>query len=429
VVLSADSLSLFIGQTQALTARPLDAMGAELTGRTIRWDVVDTTVARVSATGLVRVVGSGVTRVTATVDGVTAQLQVRGRVNPVRASSYENFKAVGLTPASIPLPFDFSWGFTDVVARTYGDFFGRGQIDLFTARIAYDFRVGFEAARTVVAEYQFWKRSGTTYVRDNSVLITGAVTPCLHPRKAITADFNLDGRPDVFLACHGFDKEPYPMERNQVLLSQSDGRYRVQIAAPDIGFWHGASAADLNDDGYPDVVLVDVFAPEKVRVFLNNRDGTFTRETTPRLPNVSGRNYFTVELLDVNEDGRYDLFLAGHEYEGGTTSIWLNSGTNSFTTATELVLPRVPANEVVIDVVTTGTGASRTLWLSRTSGGDGTFYESRVLQQIAWPARTSQTVVNDRPGAWVPWLITYDRGGQRYVGSDDPRTPLEVRVP
>lgn len=429
VVLSADSAVLFLRQTQTITARALNAAGTELTGRTVQWVVADTMVAQVSATGRLQALRPGTTRLTATIDGVSAQLTVRSRTNPVRATSHENFKAVGLTPAEIPLPFDYSWGFTDVVARSYGDFYGRGQVDLFTARIAYDYRVGYEAARTVVAEYQFWKRSGTTYVRDNSVLLAGGATPCLHPRKAITADFNLDGRPDIFLACHGFDKEPYPKERNQVILSQPDGRYRAEIAAPDVGFWHGAAAADLNDDGYPDIVAVDVFSQEKALVFLNNRDGTFTRETARRLPTVTGRNYFTVDLLDVNEDGQVDLFLAGHEFEGGVTSVWLNPGTGNFTTASELPLPRVPGNEVVVDVVATGTGASRSLWLSRTSGGDGTFYASRVLQLVAWPGRTGQTVVNDRPGAWVPWLITYERNGQRFVGSDDPRTPLEVRVP
>ena len=40
---------------------------------------------------------------------------------------------------------------------------------------------------------------------------------------------------------------------------------------------------------------------------------------------INGKNVYTVELIDVNEDGFPDLLIAGHEHEGVPTPIyWWN---------------------------------------------------------------------------------------------------------
>ena len=75
------------------------------------------------------------------------------------------------------------------------------------------------------------------------------INGCIHPRKAIVADFNGDGRPDIFVACHGYDATPFPGEANKVVLSQPNGTYVTSNASADVGFHHGAAAADLNGDG------------------------------------------------------------------------------------------------------------------------------------------------------------------------------------
>jgi hypothetical protein len=202
----------------------------------------------------------------------------------------------------------------------------------------------------------------------------------------------------------------------------------VSFPSADVGFWHGGSAADLTGDGFPDVVAVNNASVEKLVVFVNNRDGTFTREASGRQPILSG-SYFSAEMADVDQDGRVDLLLGGHEWENASTAVWLNPGTNNFRSLNPVVVPAVANEGAVVDFALTGSGSSRTLWISRTSGGDGTFYQSRVLQRFVWPTRTSSIVVQDRPGQWVPWLLPYSRAGTAYIGSDDPRTPLEVAVP
>ena len=39
-------------------------------------------------------------------------------------------------------------------------------------------------------------------------------------------------------------------------------------------------------------------------------------------------------VVDVNEDGWLDLVMGGHEYESAPTSVFINPGTNVFTSVT-----------------------------------------------------------------------------------------------
>ena len=69
---------------------------------------------------------------------------------------------------------------------------------------------------------------------------------CTSPRQALTADFNLDGRPDVYLACDG---------EQLLFLSQADGAYRRELTSLP---WQteGVRALDVDGDGLMDVVSV-----------------------------------------------------------------------------------------------------------------------------------------------------------------------------
>ena len=430
VEISPDTADLLVHQTESFTAVAYDDADEELTGRSVDWSSGNTAVATVNESGVVTARGPGSAQITATIDGTSASVTISVRENPVLPTSYENFKEVGLEPHSIPLPATEHWGYHEL-ARAYGDFFGNGELDMFTATVDYDVDASPETAARAV--YRFWRREGNAYVEDNSIL-AASVPACLHSRKALVADFNLDGRPDVFIACHGYDRAPFPGERNQVILSTGETGYSLQQAAPDVGFWHGASAADLNDDGYPDVVAV---AGGQRALFVNDRNGGFQRAAIAPLPGdetfgFGGSTYFSVELVDVDEDGHVDLVMGGHEWDEGfgdtPTGVWLNPGTNDFSGVEPVVIDAVENEGVVVDFTVTGTGPSRTLWISRTSGGDGTFYQSAVLQRYDWSTGSAEVVVNERPALWVPWIIPYPVGGALHIGSDDLRTPMDYAV-
>lgn len=449
VVIAPDSAVLFIGESRTLTARAFDASGAELTGRTMAWASSDEAVVSISDSGVATGRGVGSVTITATVQGAAGEVPARSRDNPVKATSYENFKEMGYQPVDIPLGESSDWFGMTEEAHAFGDFFGQGAGTqaMFTVSVVYSV-LDHDEESAPHSVYRFWRHENGAYVEDNTIL-TAAITPCLHPRKALVADFNLDGRPDVFLACTGYDGRSYPGETNQVILSEDGGGYLLQEASPDIGFWHGAAAADLNGDAYPDVVAVE--ANDRA-VFLNNGDGSFNKETVNRLPGntehqFGGRIYFNVVLADVDEDGDVDLFLGGHEWSGagGTgesgdqqtlTQIFLNAGDNDFSAADSVVIPEVLDEGVVNDFAVTGTGATRTVWILRTGGNaeahdgeGGRYYDSATLQRYDWASGTASVVYSEHPAGWPAWIMPYTRNGALYVGSSDLRRPLEYAVP
>jgi hypothetical protein len=236
-------------------------------------------------------------------------------------------------------------------------------------------------------EFQFWRWSGGSYVKDEAKVANA--TGCIHPRKAVVADFNKDQRPDIFVVCYGYDKPPFPGEASHVLLSQPGGVYTSK-AVGQAGFYHGATALDIKNDGNIDVVVTNNFAPKAVFAFVNDGQGTFTARTD-LLP-IGAGTYFTVEAADVDGDGRIDLLAGGHDWEGAETVVLINNGSGSFAGVTPQVLPRVQNEGVVLDFVVLDADRDgvNEIYVLRTSGGDGTFYQSRTVQKVQWPSLASQ---------------------------------------
>src|SRR6266550_1955814 len=87
--------SIRVGQTVQLTATLKDSTGSTLTGRTVTWGSGDTTVARVSPSGLMTGVGQGSATITATSEGKSSTATITVTTVPVASV------AVSPTTASI----------------------------------------------------------------------------------------------------------------------------------------------------------------------------------------------------------------------------------------------------------------------------------------------------------------------------------------
>jgi hypothetical protein len=105
----------------------------------------------------------------------------------VQATSYANKNVAGLTNTAVPV--DAVTGVLLVpTSVTFGDFFQEGKYSAFVVSTA--------------GQAYFLRQSASgTWTDDSSTLFgTGARNTC-NATYAITADFNADGKPDVFLSC------------------------------------------------------------------------------------------------------------------------------------------------------------------------------------------------------------------------------------
>lgn len=330
-----------------------------------------------------------------------------------QATSYLNFKNVGLTPQLLPSAVAGN----GTTARAYGDFFRSGQLDLFAARLTYD--PGKPLANATPARFSFWiRQEDGGYAEDPTRIVTDASSPatqpCIHPRKAIVADFNKDGTPDVFIACHGYDSGSFPGETNKLLLSRADGKFVLGNASPDIAFWHGAAALDVNGDGAIDVIAVD--GGHRISTFLNNGSGRFSLEAATRFPALGQGGYYTIEAADLNGDGAPDVLTGGHESATSPTYALLNPGNGQFQSVTPIALPAVPGFGVVLDFVVTSPGPNANIWALRTGDGNN-FYVGKMIQKIDWANRMGSVALQSG-GNWVPWIIPTTLDGKKHISSD-----------
>jgi hypothetical protein len=326
---------------------------------------------------------------------------------PVLKSSYENKIA-----ASIIGPQTLTTGTT-----AYADFFQDGTYSAVSH--TFEYNPSNWSTSNKFGHIHFWQKINGNWVDKTSKLLTDTVG-CLHPRKILIADFNNDGKPDIFLACHGFDADPFPGEQPHMLLSQPDGSYK-NITLPITCYCHSASAADFSNTGYADILVGDPGIYKTPFFLINNKDGTFTPDYNRLSADVQpfsfpyqtiqyGRQIYTVELIDFNHDGKYDLFLAGAEPTSGqpitmywSTSIYLNDWTNNFK-KTPIILPNNQNHGLVLDIVyDTGN-----IYLLRVDFD----YNTSAIQKITYPSMTSQIIYQHNgayPGGttWIDWIIPY----------------------
>jgi hypothetical protein len=207
---------------------------------------------------------------------------------------------------------------------------------------------------------------------------------------AAAADYDLDGRPDVYVTS---DKLPGLLFRGG-----KDGRFEetgllAGVSLPEHGQEISAMGVDFRDydnDGRPDV-HVTALAGESFPLYRNAGQGAFEDVTArARLgPLVAGRSGWSNGLVDLDNDGWKDLFTAGghvndliekfeaHAYRE-TNAVFRNRGDGTFEDAsTEAGLaagePRAHRGAAFgdldqdgrIDVVVTALGAPAELWWNR----------------------------------------------------------------
>lgn len=271
-------------------------------------------------------------------------------------------------------------------------------------------------------EFQFYKLTASSTLEATGKTVQG----CLTPRKAVVADFNRDGHPDIFVACHGWDMPvngQWTFEPNRLLINDSEGKGNfivTDIGATDVnadgsGFYHGASAADINGDGYPDIVLTDNFRPagKNITVLINQRTNpvSFTVDDN-RVAGQSAGPYFSVEFIDLDNDGKVDIVASGNESPLGNadTVILYNDGTGNFG-ARKTIIPSVPAYLSPVDFTVIDKAPDEKVLLLGRVAGD---YSSQAVQAYNLKTNTS-TIAWTGDRAWVEWWLPVTKNGVKGI--------------
>lgn len=263
------------------------------------------------------------------------------------------------------------------------------------------------------------KGDGTFY--ENDAAIASSLLPMLtQPRIMECADFNGDGRADLYVAGHGWDAPPYPGDVNGLVLSSAGkwvDRSSTLPQTPD--FSHSMAVGDIDADGDLDIYVGNLPAQNGVPPYLliNDGKGNFTKDTS-RLHSMI-TNFVTISLasafVDVDGDGFPELILGTYGQFG--SKVFKNDGAGRFLQlAARQLLPPPPSPRngteifamsiLALDVVRSGRQA---LLIAFTNPG-----RAGTLPTDAGTGNTGtviQLLVNDGAGGYV------DQTQERFQGS------------
>ncbi len=126
-------------------------------------------------------------------------------------------------------------------------------------------------------------------------------------------DFDQDGWCDLHIAQANNWRDPAPQPGySDRLYRNHEGRHFEDVTelarVAELGFSHGVTAGDFDQDGFPDLYIGNL-GPN--RLFRNNGDGTFSDATD--LASVAGQEWSTSSTFaDFNGDGLPDLYVANY---------------------------------------------------------------------------------------------------------------------
>lgn len=252
----------------------------------------------------------------------------------------------------------------------------------------------------------------------------GALPSMTHPREIAVGDFNHDGRPDIFIAAHGYDVSPIPGELNTLLISNTDGTYtdRSSTLPQIIDASHSACTGDIDGDGNLDIYVgnVGISVRPSPYFLMGKGDGTFTQKSSGLPPQIQSlqEEFLSCALIDIDQDGSLDLVLGTNGGNGYADNIVLfNDGSGDFTRRPRTVLPPWPQHTmmdiatldinrdgwpdlIVVSTTTAYTGLGLQVLINQ---GNGTFADETATRM---PASTFRDT-----GPWCHFLRLADFNG------------------
>lgn len=164
----------------------------------------------------------------------------------------------------------------------------------------------------------FWKRleSGTWLDISNQLMPNDSDRRvCYSGGFFEIADFNNDGKPDVYISCGAIDftvNGSFPNRHDiWILLSQNDGTYKPKLLPVGQLYAHQCAAADFDTDGNVDIICVDRFVNEIPVVLWGDGKGDFQLDNKafPMPVNAQGSDIEFVRAIPI--DGVVNVLASG----------------------------------------------------------------------------------------------------------------------
>lgn len=189
-----------------------------------------------------------------------------------------------------------------------------GLLDIFVTKELYDDKPEWRRNKLYI------NKGGNKFVEEAQNVGLGDT---LRTRGAAFFDYDKDNDLDAFL----LHQPPNPGIYSKYRALSDDGRLLDNKYAPrlyenrggifhdvseeaqilDPGFANAVAVSDLNNDGYPDIVVANDFeAPD--RLYLNSRNGTFKNVANDAFKHTSFYS-MGIDIADINNDNLLDIFV------------------------------------------------------------------------------------------------------------------------
>jgi C1A family cysteine protease len=317
---------------------------------------------------------------------------------------------------------------------TAGDFNADGLDDVVITRLT------FQTYQTYTLDILLNDGTGNLVLATSGVF-SGTVPAVQNPKDVLQADFNGDGATDFLVIDHGYDAPPHPGYRNTLVLSVPGGR--LIDASGNLpqqsDFTHSAAVGDVDRDGDTDLYLGQFWGQSGIdpQLLINDGAGAFA-VAEGRLHHSLSLNhngYTSAALVDLDNDGYPDLVLGdagdeiSNEYSTPDSVVLLNDGSGSFA-STPIPLPPKPfaATDIGLHIQTLDVDRDgyMDLLMGYTKGVPS--YVGTAVQVLI---NNQDGSFRDETGARLPQQVTDDRwirGMQLLDLDDDQDLDLIVRL-
>lgn len=256
-----------------------------------------------------------------------------------------------------------------------------GDDDIFIATLYYSSKGTFNFDEMVPIPSELWVNNGKgEYKRDEGIISNG-LPKFVHPRNIITVDLNGDLYPEIIVADHGWDGAYYgqdlmPGGELVIIESNIDGTYQWKTIGG-VGFHHGISAGDFDNDGDVDIFSV---AKSAGGLFLNDGSGNFTSSELLDRYNNKAKYYNTVSS-DVDGDGKDDIVVLSNSESQPAI---LYQGKNGFSDIHELKLPAIEGYGTINDAGFTDLNSDgvKDIVINATGDSSSSYYKGNAFYGV-----------------------------------------------